>query len=220
MELKQFFRIIIKRLWIIILLPVILGTAAAYYSYYMLQPVYQANTTLYVMNNDPQYGINYSVLMAGEYLVRDYQELAKSRAVTERVIKDMGLKGYSPDGLASKIRVISKTQTRVIGIVVTDTNPQMAKEIADKVSEVFVEKAKELMKIDTVNIIDLAQVPWMPVEPNPQRNITVAAFIGLALAAGIVFLIEYLDDSIKTPEDVEKYLGLNVLGIVPVFSIK
>lgn len=222
MELKQIIRIILKRLWIILLLPLVAGGASAYYSYNMIQPVYQASTTLYVMNQalDPQTGINYGLLMAGQYLVQDYRELAKSRSVTEKVIQDLGLKNVTSGSLASQISVNPRNQTRIIEISVQDMNPVQAKLIADKVSEVFVQKAKDLLKVDTINIIDLAQIPLVPIEPVPTRNIAIALFVGVLIAFGIVFLIEYLDDTIKTIEDVDKQLGLNVLGIIPVYNIK
>jgi capsular polysaccharide biosynthesis protein len=222
MELKRYIHIIIKRLWLILLLPLAAGTAAAYVSFYVMEPVYQANSTLYIMtrSEDMQYGVDYLSLMAGVYLVKDYRELAKSRTVTEKVITELGLKNITPERLASHISINSKNETRIIEITVRHGDPRTAMQITDKVSEVFVQKAAELMKIDTISIVDKAQIPSNPVEPVPVMNMAVAVLVGLIAAAGIIILLEYLDDTIKTADDVEKYLGLTVLGTIPVFSIK
>ena len=95
-----------------------------------------------------------------------------------------------------------------------------AAKIADKLGEVFASKVIELMNVDNVSVIDKAIIPEKPVKPNPFINTAAAFFIGLLAAAGIAFLLDYLDDTLKTPEDIEKYLQLTVLGIIPEFSIK
>lgn len=222
MELKQYFYIIYKRLWIIVLLPFLATLASAYVSFYVLDPVYEANTSLYVINKqtDSQLSVAYSDLMAGQYLVKDYRELVKSRTVTGAVIEELKLTGITHAMLAEKISVNSKNDTRIIEIRVQDGDPERARQIADKVGEVFVNKVIDLMKVENVSVVDKAQVPTKPVNPKPVMNIAIAFFTGLMASIGIVFLIEYLDDSIKTSEDVEKYLGLTVLGTIPEFGIK
>lgn len=222
MEIKQYFQILKKRWWIIILLPLIASLAAAYTSFYILKPEYKSDTTLYIINkyHDPQTGPVYNELMVGQYLVKDYRELIKSRTVTSTVIEDLKLYGMTPETLAKKISVNSKNDTRIIEISVQDENPERAREIADKVSEVFKGKVIDLMRVDNVSIVDPAQLPVEPIGPRPLRNIVISFFAGIMAAAGLIFLLEYLDDSIKNSEDVEKYLDLPVIGIIPVMSIK
>ena len=89
--------------------------------------------------------------------------------------------------------------------------------IANKVAEVFKQKVVELMDVENVQVIDRAEVPISPVKPKKELNIAIATFIGLMTGLGIIFLIEYLDNTIKTPEDIEKHLGLPVIGTIPVF---
>lgn len=220
MELKKYAQIMMKRLWLIILLPVATGLFSAYVSYYVLVPVYEANTTLYVINTPASAGsenyIDYSLLLAGESLVKDYRELVRSRAVTSVVIDQLKLKDMTSGQLASMISVDSKNETRIIEIGVQDTDPERAARIADTVSTVFVDKVVSLMKVQSVSIVDKAQIPAGPVAPSPVKNITIAVFLGLMAAVGIIFLMEYLDDTIKTAEDVEKYLGVSMLGSIPV----
>jgi capsular polysaccharide biosynthesis protein len=222
MELKEYLSIIMKRIWLIIFLPVIVAAISAYVSFYVMDPIYEANTTLYIINksSSPGLTIAYNDLLVGQQLVNDYKEIVKSRKITSKVIEELNLTGWSPSRLARKINVSAKNNTRVIEIVVSDSNPQLAKDIADKVAEVFKREAVNLMKVENVNIVDTAQLPENPVKPRHRMNIAVSFLIGLLAAIGIVFLVEYFDDTIKTADDVEKYLGLTVLGTIPEFSAK
>lgn len=222
MELKQYFHIIYKKLWIIILLPLVASMVSAYVSFYVLKPVYESNTTLYVINKKPdnQLAIAYNDIMVGQQLVKDYRELVKSRTVTSAVIDELKIRDISPESLAGHISVNSKNETRLIEIKVQDGDPQRASNIADKVGEVFINKVIDLMKVENVSVVDRAQTSGKPIKPRPMINIAIAFFTGLLAALGIVFLLEYLDDTIKSPEDVEKYLGLTVLGTIPVFNLK
>jgi capsular polysaccharide biosynthesis protein len=222
MELKEYLSIIMKRIWLIIFLPVIVAAISAYVSFYVMDPIYEANTTLYIINksSSPGLTIAYNDLLVGQQLVNDYKEIVKSRKITSKVIEELNLTGWSPYRLARKINVSAKNNTRVIEIVVSDSNPQLAKDIADKVAEVFKREAVNLMKVENVNIVDTAQLPENPVKPRHRMNIAVSFLIGLLAAIGIVFLVEYFDDTIKTADDVEKYLGLTVLGTIPEFSAK
>lgn len=222
MEIKQIFAVLKKRLWILIFLPVVAASVSAYLSLYVMIPVYEANTTLYVINDrgNTQYPLAYEDLIIGEYLVKDYRELAKSRTVTGAVVEELDLKGFTPGMLASMVNVNSKNDTRIIEISVKDTDPARAMDIANKLGEVFKAKVIELMKADNVNIVDPAELPGSPVSPRTTVNIAVAVLAGLMAAAGLAFFIEYMDDSIKSSEDVEKYLKLNVLGAIPALNIK
>lgn len=222
MELRQCLAIIKKRIWISVLIPIILGSAAAYLSYFVMTPQYRSYTTLYVINKNMsgQLPLQYNEIMTGSALVKDYRELVKSKLVTTAVIEELNLKGITASRLAGMIDVSLKNDTRIIQISVSDTNPKRAKDIANKIAEVFKSKVVELMKADNVEIIDYAQEPKGPYSPNHFNNIGIALIIGIILGIGIEFLLEYLDDRIRTAEDVEKRLELTVLATIPVFSLK
>lgn len=222
MELKQYFEILLERLWILILLPLVAAAAAAGISFFLLEPVYESNTTLYVINRqmDANTQLAYNDMLIGQYLVKDYRELIKSRVITSAVIENLKLDGITPAQLADKISVNLKNDTRILEIRVRDQNPERARDIADEMTKVFAVKVQDLMKVENVSIVDKASLPTAPVEPRPLYNIAIAMFAGLFAAVGIIFLLEYLDDSINTVEDVEKYLDLTVLGTIPAIDAK
>lgn len=78
----------------------------------------------------------------------------------------------------------------------------------------------EANSLDTLTIVEPAEVPTVPVRPKTPQNVLLAAAVGLVLGAGVAFFIEYLDDTIKTPADVEKDLGLTTLGTIARFGGK
>lgn len=222
MELKKYARIILKRIWIIIALCTIAGVVSAYMNYFVITPVYEANTTLYVNNKSDNKSstVYYNDILSGQQLAKDYTEIIKSRAVTGEVIKQLGLTDITSDDLIGLINVDSVNETRVMQISVQNTDPNLALEIANKTADVFSEKVVDLMNVQNVNIIDKAERPELPIKPNKKANIVFAVFVSGLLAIGIIFFIEYMDNTIKTTEDVKEYLELNVIGTIPVLKLK
>jgi len=214
-DIKELFLIIKKRLWLILLIMFITTFIAAILTFYIFQPVYESNTTLYVGKNiNVEGSMGYQdVLMSGQ-LVKDYRELAKSRLVANIVIDELGLKDIDTKEITDMLGVNLKSETRIIEITAQHTDPELAKQVANKVADVFKRKSVELIEVDNVQVIDIAETPVNPIKPNKMMNIAIGFILGLMLGFGIVFLIEYLDNTIKTTNDVEKYLGLPVIGTI------
>lgn len=214
-DIRELFLIIKKRLWLILLITLITTFIAVIFSFYILQPVYQANTTLYVGKNiNVEGSMGYQdVLMSGQ-LVKDYRELAKSRLVSNLVISELGLKDIDTKVITDMLGVNLKSETRIIEITAQHTDPELAKQVANKVADVFKRKSVELIEVDNVQVIDVAETPVNPIKPNKTMNVAIGFVLGLMLGLGIVFMIEYLDNTIKTANDVEKYLGLPVIGTI------
>jgi capsular polysaccharide biosynthesis protein len=219
-ELKGYIDIILRRIWLVVLLPVLATLVSAYVSFFVLDKVYEANTTLYIINKSggTDYPIIYNDLLISQQLVKDYKELAKSRRITSEVIKELELNNVTSSSLSGKISVNAKSDTRLIEMKVQDKSPERAKDIANKLAEVFEREIINIMKVENVSVVDVAQLPEGPIKPNVKMNIAVSFMLGLLIALGVSFAIEFLDDTIKTPDDVEKHLGLTVLGTIPEFS--
>jgi len=222
MELKEYFQIILKRWWVVLIVPLVASCLSACISLFLLKPVYEANISLYVINKNigKNSVIAYDELIVGQYLAKEYGELIKSRTVTGKVIDELELTGINHKILAEKINVNSKNDTRIIEIKVHDTDPERAKDIAGKIGEVFINEVINLMNVENVSIIEKAFTQETPIRPNLPINIITAFLSGLLTAIGIIFLIEYLDNTINTTEDIEKHLKLNVLGIIPLLGLK
>ncbi len=220
-SLREYFFVLIKRLWLILLLTVMCIGASGIISFYVLKPEYQTFTTLMVgrpkdyQNTNQQ--LDYNEIMVNQQLVTTYGELVKSRVVADDVIRDLKL-DIPFDEFKDKVNVNLVKDTEIIKIEVTDGDPELAAAIANKTAEVFMDKVKDIMNIENVQIIDRAQVTDKPVKPRPFLNMAIAGVLGLMAGIFLAFILEYFDNTIKTQEDVQKYLGLSVIGTIPKFD--
>ena len=219
-NIKDLLRLILRKWWIFAICILVFGSAAYIWTNYFIVPIYSSSTTLYVGKNAESEGIQTSDLSLGSNLIHDYRELARSKLVAREVINEMGLQNMNPASLAGKIVVSQKNESRVIQISVNDTKPQMAMELTNKVAEVLQKKIIEIMQIENVQIIDKAELQPYPISPNKRMNYMIGAILGLFVGMGMILLIIYFDNTVKTPEDVKKHLDLPVIGTIPSFKIK
>ena len=216
-DLREYFSIIKKRFWIIALITILAVFISGVISFFVLKPVYEAKTSLIVNTEKTQEtqiitGDQFSVT---QKLAITYGEIIKSRIVLEEVIKNLNLK-TSYEGLAGQITVSPVKDTQIIGISIQDTNKERANNIANEIPKVFTEEAKRITKANDIQVIDKAISPNEPVKPNKIMNMAISAVLGMMIGLFVVFLIEYLDNKIKTPQDIEKNLGLSVIGVIPI----
>lgn len=205
--------------WYIPAISIVLCLAAAYtISFYLMDPVYQSNTTLYIGKKiDKDVVISYNDMILNSQLVKDYRELVKSRFISKPVIEQLGFSDMSVEQLAKKLNVQNKNDTRIIEISTKDTDPKRAMDIANTVAEVFKSKVIEIMQVDSIQIIDKAEKPINPVSPDKTLNLIIAFIMGITIGLFIVLSIEFFDNTVKTLEDIEKYLNLPVIGTIPAF---
>ena len=215
-DLREYFAIIKKRFWIIGLISVIAMVISGVISFFVLSPVYEAKSTLIVnteKNEDTQMitGDQFNVT---QKLAVTYGEIIKSRTVLEDVIKNLKL-DYEYENLTDNVTVSPVKDTQIISISVQDTNPKKARDIANEIPKVFEKEVKRITKANDIQVIDKAILPENPIKPNKIMNVAIAAVLGMMIGLFVVFLIEYLDNKIKTAQDIEKHLGLSVIGVIP-----
>ena len=216
-DLREYFAIIKKRFWIIALITVVAMVVSGVISFFMLSPVYEAKSTLIVNTekNEETQMITGDQFSVTQKLAVTYGEIIKSRAVLESVISNLKLDSEYED-LVEKITVSPVKDTQIISISVQDTNPKKARDIANEIPKVFEKEVKRITKANDIQVIDKAILPENPIKPNKMMNVAIAAVLGMMIGLFVVFLLEYLDNKIKTPQDVEKHLGLSaILGVIP-----
>lgn len=217
-SLKECLLILRKRLWLIILPTILFVVASGIISFFVLEPKYQTFTTLMVGNPRDYQSIDnrleYNDLLLNQKLVPTYGELVKTRVVADQVIDKLNL-DMDYNNFIKKANVNLVEDTEIIKLEIVDTDPELATKIANETAIVFMENVKEFMLVDNVQVIDRAQIPNKPISPMPKLNMAIAGVLGPMLGMFLVFLLEYLDNTIKTPEDVERYLGLPVIGTIP-----
>lgn len=213
-NLVELFYYLRKKILIIAAVVVVCAIIGFLYSSLFVTPQYTAETRMYVLNRSSAAGVVGSDFQISNYMLNDYKILITGKNVTREVVSQLGL-DMSPAALGSKIQVTAQDETRVLQISVTDTHPQRAADIANKVCEVATTQIQEIMDVDAVHLIYAAEVPTSPSSPNTKTNVLLAALLGLVVVVGVYMLIFILDDTIRTEEDVERYLGLSVLGVIP-----
>jgi len=217
-EIEIDLRELIMTLWskklIIILSGMAMALIAVFVSMFVMTKTYESSTKVYMLNQQSSDMITYSDLQSGSQLTKDYQELITSRTVLGKVISNLDL-DMSYEDLAAMVSVEVITDTRILRITITSDDPYEAMDIANSVREESSEQISTVMNIEAVNVIDEANLPDEPSGPSVKRNGILGGLIGIVLAVLGVLAGYILDDTIKTPDDVEKYLGVGVLGSIP-----
>ncbi len=208
------------RMVVIVLVAILAGGLTFIYNEFFVDPEYVSTTKVYILstNDDDQYSLTSQDMSFATYLANDYQVLLKSEPVIQSVIDNLNLE-RSVSSVANMVSVELEENTRIIDISVRSTDPKLAKKIADEIRDVANENIKDIMDgIEAVHPIDEANLPTSSVSPKVARNTMVGFIIGFALAAIVVAILYIMDDTMKTPEDVEKRLGMTVLASIPLKS--
>lgn len=214
-ELKEIFQIVKKHIWLIIIVPIIFGVIGAAVSIYVIAPVYESSTTLIVRQNKADNEeMELTDVNLSKSLVYTYAEMAKSKTILENTRVSLGLTEIDDES----ITVSPVKDTQILKVSVENTSPKLAMDIANTLVEEFTLEIVRITKTDNVAVVDNADMPIEPIKPNKVMNTAVAAMIGEMLVLLIVFLKEYLDNSIKSEKDIEKYLGVSVIGTIPNFN--
>ena len=213
-DLVELLGVILHNLWIIIVSGVIFAAVALLVSYFIITPKYESVTKIYVISKTNADTMTYSDLQAGSTLTKDYKELVKSRPVLEEVIAETGIDVELKD-LEEQITVEVPTDTRIVSITVEDKDPYEARIIADSVRIAASKHIQEVMNTEAVNVVEEASLPIEKSSPSILKNTAIGYAVGLFLAIAIVIINYIMDDTIKTPDDVEKFLGVSVLGSIP-----
>lgn len=221
-SLQDLFKTLKKRLLLIILTTIVAITISGVVSFLYLTPIYQSSTQILVNQEKVDINtFNAQDIQTNLQLINTYNVIIKSPAILSKVIEQLDL-DTTPSALTNQITVNNEQNSQVVNISVQDANPNVAVDIANTTASVFQEEIKKLMKVDNVSILTpalLGENP-SPVKPDPMLNMAIAAVIGLMLGVGIAFLLEYLDTTMKTEQDIEEILNLPILGLISTISDK
>jgi capsular polysaccharide biosynthesis protein len=215
LSLADLFGVIRRRLWIILLVAGVLTGAAVGFSLAQT-PMYEASIKMLV---GQERGTN--EIPVGVYdlqqLTQTMAEGVNSRSLAEATIRQLGLQ-MAPEEFLANLSVEQVPNTQFIQVGYTDPSPERAQRVANATGKVFSEQISEVSpsaSAITATVWDPAVVSDYPVSPNPLRNGLLALMLGLMLGVGLAFLLEYLDDSWRSPEEVEQISGVPTIGIIP-----
>ncbi|MFJ8265528.1 YveK family protein [Peribacillus asahii] len=217
LNIKEIFSILKKRWKLIVFITLIVSMFSGIVSYFVLKPVYQASTQMLVNQKSNMDQLDVNQLKSNVELINTYSVIIKSSAILEKVKQNYEFT-ESIEQLNQKITINSQNNSQVFSLTVQDNDAANAAKIANAVSETFQKEIKTIMNVDNVKILSKAVENYNPVKPNPLSKITTAMVIGLMLGVALVFLLEYMDNTIKDVQDTETFLELPVLGAIQKFS--
>lgn len=215
-SLRELFAVLRKRLWLIVLITIIAATVSGVISFFVLTPVYQSKTQILVnqAKSDEQL-YNTQAVQTNIQLINTYNDIITSPAILDKVIKELKL-DESAQSLKGQIQVTSAEYSQVAQISVQDTSAKRATDIANTTASVFQKEVPKIMNVDNVSVLSKATLgeSSSPVKPQPLMNVVIAVVVGLMVGIGLSFLLEYLDNTLKTEQDIENILDLPVIGVV------
>lgn len=199
-----------------ILLAGIVGLVIMFaYTSFLVTPLYSASSMMYVMpDNSNSNSSTLSDMQVGQQLTSDYSSMIESRSFMEDVIKKLNLT-IDYQQLLEKVEVTNPTSSRILQVTVNDPNPQTAADIANEVASVAESKLKEITGMQAIKIYEEAAVPEKPSSPSLKKNCALGLLAGIVLAMAVITILYLLDDTIKTEDDIEKYLGMTTLAVLP-----
>ena len=216
-DLLEIMGLLLSRWLLILLVGITTALIGFAISFFVIAPTYESTTKIYILNKNESQNVTYSDMQLGTQLTKDYSELINSRYVLEEVIQKLRL-NLDYQGLKEKVNVSSPTDTRIVAITVTDKDPVEAMNIANAIRESASNHIGNVMDIDAVNVVESANMPTKKAGPSYLKWTVIAGMLGVLLVCAMVLIKYLLDDTIKTSEDVERYLGLSTLAIIPIIE--
>lgn len=221
LDLKEILEAFWNKKWIVIILMIIGAVFGFIYTKYLVEPKYTSSVTLILskpVNADESQNSDLSITQSdislNQKLISTYGEIIKSRKVLEQVINNLSL-DMDYDSLFKCFSTNAVEDTDVVKVSVTTNSPTKSASIANEAVNVFSGEVVKIYNIKNVSIIDEGQADYEPVNVNMAKNIIVFALLFFTIGVAIVFAIYYFDNTIKSKEEIEKYLGVPVLAIIP-----
>lgn len=207
-EIGKIIKLLIKKSWILILFVIITtGTSAVYNHLSKPTPLYQTSASLLIQDSAS--------------IINTLQVFVKEPPVMEAVIKELELQ-RSMEGLANQISVQTVQDSQIVKIYATDSDPYRSAEIANTTAKVFKEQVASTLNFDTIEILYPAVVKenQAPINPESNRLIKIGMVLGCILGIGFIFLLDSLDNKIRSERDIENLLEIPVLGTISKYKKK
>lgn len=219
MELKEYMQILRKRIWIIVAFVAVACIGAGVKNYFFTVPIYEANAKLIVnqaYNAEGVPSLDIGSIQTNIKVINSYMEIIKSSAILDKVAATYPDLGMNGNQLAQNISVTTANESQVMSLTATGLSSEKAAKTVNAVAKVFESQIPVIMKVDNVTILSEAKPTESsrPINVNPIVNILISFLVGLLLAVGFVFLLEYLDDTLKTEDELEKELGIPALAVI------
>lgn len=217
LNLKDLLNYYLKKIPIIVAITLLFLILGYVYIEKIQIPMYHGTTTIILVekqDEDVSSDVTSNELLINEKLVATYSQIVKSRRVLDQVIDELNLKD-TVNELAERIEVTSVSETSIIKITVSDRSNKRAVRIVNEIADVFKNEVTEIYNLENVSVVDEAIVEDSPYNVNVIKQMLIFALVGIVLSCGIIFVMFYFDNTIKSKNEIEDKLKLAVLGEIP-----
>ncbi|MCX0383105.1 YveK family protein [Clostridium perfringens] len=210
----------LKKRWKLIALITISATlVSAILSFFFIKPQYEAKAKLFIgkQENQENNAYNNSDVMMYQQLMKTYAELVKTSDLVTKAVKSTNLEYNQKEikRILNNLTANSSSDTQILDLSFKGRNPKEVLKVTEAITNEFISESKELIPNGNVQVIQKPQLPEQPVSPNKLLNMLIAFVLGLMVGIGIVLLLEYLDNTFKSREELEKTLELPIIGAIP-----
>lgn len=213
-DLLELFRAILKHIKLIIVLCILFGICGFFGTKLLIAPTYTASTSIYLTPQISESGsLDYNSQMANSKLVTNVVNLLTQNNIMSEVAKDVGLE--SAECVKKLVSVTNESDTEIITISATTTDPKLSKDIANDTVSTFIRTMQKNLNVRNIEVVDKAKLSYVPSGPNVKKNTMIAGGVGLVVGVGYAVLKFLLDNRLRTKEEAEKYLGIPVFCEIP-----
>lgn len=218
LDLRDFWAIIKKRWTLILGITAMAVVVTGILSFFVLSPIYQTKTTIIIGKAPDQANSkgqsNSNDIYMYQKLMKTYAAIAKSDLIVEKTAEKL----ENPEivkTIQDNLTVTPQADTQILELKYNSKDAKEAEKTLNLLADTFIEESQAKYPTDNIKVLDKAKVPENPIKPKKALNVAIAFFIGLMGSLGMVFLLEYMDGTIKNEDDVEKYLKLPIIGLIP-----
>lgn len=198
-NLKNLFNVIRRRIWVLVVFTIMVTLVGAVYSIFWKTPLYTSSARV--------------IIQANTETMNTLKVMVNEPAVLEKVAAELNI-NKSGSALSSQISAESVQGSQILKINVVDTDPVLASKIANTTATVYKQEVANILNFNNVSILSEAKASKssVPININHINTIMIAFFVGLVLSIGFIFLLDSLDETIKSERSIEKLLDIPVLG--------
>lgn len=205
---------VLRKNIVAIILASLIGTAVfGAYSFLIAKPVYESTSKLYILRQGTSL-TSFADIQISNSLAKDYEEMIFSRPVVMQVAKNLNL-DYKYEELRDMVSIENPVDTRCLNITCQSNDMQEASDIANEFATVAKRQISDIMDTDEPALYENAIVNDDPIKPEKLKNMVIGFLLGFIIACGVIIVRYLLNDSLKSEDDIEKFLGLNTLASIP-----
>lgn len=214
-RLDELFEALKKRWLMIVTITLIATIISAALSFFVIKPKYEASTKVFIGKDEgDNQAYNQNDVLMYQKLMKTYSEAIKTKDLVSRSLQGTSLE-LKPQDVLANLTVLPVADTQILQIKYKSNNPQEAKVVIQELTDEFIKTSKELVPNGNIKTIEEVQLPEKPVSPNKKMNIAIAFLLGLMVSVGLAFLLEFLDNTFKSKEQLERELDIPVIGVIP-----